>query len=155
MSIARLTLPSRLELKRPEGSFSDAPLAKVSFTTVLYVSPVQISPLCDHTGTPLHFHSSTTSGSACLIRARSRDSILPRQSSSSSILASMSRAGDSSLFERIFFFMSFFLLHILLLLSLLFMPFPASFRHALQPRSRPRAACLESPNSSPSCAAER
>ena len=69
--MARLVLPSRLELKRPEGSFSEAPLAKVSFTTFLYVSPVQMIPSCDHTGTPriefdgfLHFTSSTTSGSA-------------------------------------------------------------------------------------------
>src|SRR3954471_19919944 len=35
MSMARLVLPSRLELKRPEGSFSEAPLAKVIFTTFL------------------------------------------------------------------------------------------------------------------------
>ncbi len=35
MSMARLVLPSRLELKRPEGSSSDAPLAKVIFTTFL------------------------------------------------------------------------------------------------------------------------
>ena len=34
-SMARLTLPSRLELKRRDGSFSEAPLAKVSFTTLL------------------------------------------------------------------------------------------------------------------------
>src|SRR5580704_13208854 len=66
-SMARLVLPSRLELKRPEGSSSEAPLAKVIFTTFLYVSPVQIIPACDHTGTPsiefdgfLHFTSSTT-----------------------------------------------------------------------------------------------
>ena len=32
-SIARLALPSRLELKRPEGSSSEAPLRKVIFTT--------------------------------------------------------------------------------------------------------------------------
>src|SRR5262249_3026380 len=61
ISIARLVLPSRLALKRPEGSSNEAPLAKVIFTTFLYVSPVQIIPACDHTGTPLHFHSSTTS----------------------------------------------------------------------------------------------
>src|SRR5207247_7400976 len=67
-SMARLVLPSRLELKRPEGSSKEAPLAKVIFTTFLYVSPVQIIPACDHTGTPLHFHSSTTAGSASLIR---------------------------------------------------------------------------------------
>src|SRR5471030_1261454 len=35
MSIARRTFPSRLELKRRAGSLSDAPLAKVSFTTFL------------------------------------------------------------------------------------------------------------------------
>ena len=35
MSIARRTLPSRLELNSPAGSGSDAPLAKVSFTTFL------------------------------------------------------------------------------------------------------------------------
>src|SRR5438128_10450033 len=58
-SMARLVLPSRLELKRPDGSSSAAPLEKVSFTTFLYVSPVQINPSCDHTGTPLHFHSWT------------------------------------------------------------------------------------------------
>jgi hypothetical protein len=42
--MARLTLPSRLELKRREGSFREAPLAKVVFTRPLYVSPVQIIP---------------------------------------------------------------------------------------------------------------
>src|SRR5579864_7137753 len=92
--MARLWLPSRLELKRPEGSFSEAPLANVVFTTLLYVSPVQINPSCDHTGTPRHFHSSTTSGSASLIKVRSRLSIRPRQSPSSSILASINREGD-------------------------------------------------------------
>src|SRR6516225_8289061 len=95
-SMARLVLPSRLELKRPEGSFSEAPLAKVIFTTFLYVSPVQMIPACDHTGTPLHFHSSTTSGSACLMRVRRRASVSPRQSFSSLILASISREGDPS-----------------------------------------------------------
>src|SRR5215467_9260719 len=92
--MARLVFPSRLELKRLEGSFRAAPFAKVIFTTFLYVSPVQINPSCDHTGTPLHFHSSTTSGSACLTRARTRLSISPRQSPSSLILASISRDGD-------------------------------------------------------------
>src|SRR5947207_6230773 len=96
-SIARLTLPSRLELNRLEGSLSEAPLAKVSFTTLLYVSPVQIIPSLDQTGTPRHFHSSTTSGSACLMRARTRESVLPLQSPSSLILASISRGGDSLL----------------------------------------------------------
>src|SRR6185437_372111 len=49
-SIARRVFPSRLELNRPAGSSSDAPLAKVSFTTCLYVSPVQRIPPCDQTG---------------------------------------------------------------------------------------------------------
>src|SRR2546427_12115439 len=53
-SMARRVLPSRLKLKRPEGSSSEAPLAKVIFTTFLYVSPVQMIPACDHTGTPRH-----------------------------------------------------------------------------------------------------
>src|SRR5690242_4355793 len=34
-SIARLVLPSRLELKRPEGSSREAPLANVVLTTCL------------------------------------------------------------------------------------------------------------------------
>ena len=34
-SMARLTRPSRLELKRPEGSSNEAPLANVIFTTFL------------------------------------------------------------------------------------------------------------------------
>src|SRR5438309_5715669 len=101
-SIARLTLPSRLELNNPEGSLSEAPFANVTFTTLLYVSPVQIIPSQDQTGTPLHFHSSTTSGTACLTRARTRESVLPRQSSSSLILASISREGDSRFFVALF-----------------------------------------------------
>src|SRR6516165_6872823 len=94
-SMARLVLPSRLELKRLEGSSNEAPLAKVIFTTFLYVSPVQIIPACDHTGTPLHFHSSTASGSASLMRLRTRASVSPRQSLSSLILASISREGEA------------------------------------------------------------
>ena len=43
-SIARRVLPSRLELNSPEWSFSEAPLKNVSFTTLLYVSPVQSGP---------------------------------------------------------------------------------------------------------------
>src|SRR5213083_1245730 len=94
MSMARRVLPSRLELNRPEGSSNEAPLAKVIFTTFLYVSPLQIIPACDHTGTPLHFHCSTTSGSACLMSIRTRASVSPRQSLSSLILASIRREGE-------------------------------------------------------------
>src|SRR5688572_10896486 len=53
-------------------------------------------PACDHTGTPRHFHSSTTSGSACLMTARTRASVSPLQSLSSLILASISREGESA-----------------------------------------------------------
>src|SRR6187401_3398336 len=101
-SMARRVLPSRLELKRREGSFRDAPFAKVIFTTLLYVSPVQRMPSCDHTGT-LHFHSSTTSGSASFTRDRRRRSILPRQSSRSWIRASISREGLLLLGAPLFF----------------------------------------------------
>src|SRR5205807_7119674 len=65
-------------------------LTKVIFTTSLYISPVQMIPACDHTGTPniefdgfLHFTSSTTSASACLMRLRIRASVSLRQSLSS------------------------------------------------------------------------
>jgi hypothetical protein len=60
----------------------------------------------DHTGVPIHFHSSTTSGSACLIKARRRESIFPRQSPSSWILASISGDADSTLWEPLSFTMS-------------------------------------------------
>src|SRR5206468_2936588 len=66
-------------------------------STLLYVSPVQMIPACDHTGTPdiefdgfFHFNSSTTSGSACLMSIRIRASVSLRQSLSSLILASIS-----------------------------------------------------------------
>src|SRR5262249_16078063 len=100
--MARLVLPSRLELKSFDGSFSPDPLAKVIFTTLLYVSPVQIRPSCAQAGTPRHFHSSTTSGSASLTRVRSRLSILPRQSPSSLIRASISREGDGLFCDALF-----------------------------------------------------
>src|SRR5262245_46320916 len=60
-------------------------------------------PSCDHTGTPRHFHSSTTSGSACLIKVRIRPSILPRQSPSSLILASISSEADLPCGGALFF----------------------------------------------------
>src|SRR5947209_18863830 len=93
-SMARLVLPSRLALNSPEGSSSEAPLAKVIFTTFLYVSPVHSMPSWYHTGTPLHFHSSTTSGSASLMSVLMAESVSPRQSPSSRILASISRDGE-------------------------------------------------------------
>src|SRR5919206_4677831 len=84
--MARRVLPSRLELNKPAGSFSDAPFANVIFTAVLYVSPVQTMPSCDQTGTPagfvgfFHFRSSVISGSASRIRDRIRSRVSARQS---------------------------------------------------------------------------
>src|SRR5215470_17279767 len=94
MSMARLTFPSRLELNRPEGSFNAAPLANVILTTSLYVSPVQTMPPWDQTGVPLHFHSSTISGSASWTISRTFASIFPRQSPSSLILSSINAEAD-------------------------------------------------------------
>src|SRR6187200_2474349 len=95
MSMARLTFPSRLELKSLAGSFKDAPLKNVSLTIALYDSPVQRPPLWDHTGVPIHFHSSTTSGSASLMRPRILARVSPRQSPNSAIFSLMSRDAAS------------------------------------------------------------
>src|SRR5215471_12605915 len=95
MSMARQAFPSRLALNRPEGSFNAAPLENVILTTFLYVSPVQTMPAWDQTGVPLHFHSSTISGSACFISSRILPRVFPRQSPSSSILLSISAEADS------------------------------------------------------------
>src|SRR3954470_21290148 len=65
-------------------------------------------PACSHTGTPRHFHSSTTSGSACLMRARTWASVLPLQSPSSLILASISRDGGSLLVVAVFLVVALF-----------------------------------------------
>src|SRR5438105_7658496 len=99
MSIARLVFPSRLELKSLAGSFNEAPLANVSFTTDLYVSPVQMLPSCDHVGVPglvcfTHFTSSTTAGSASLTSLRILLKVSPRQSPSSAILLSIRSDAD-------------------------------------------------------------
>src|SRR5580693_8267443 len=51
-------------------------------------------PSCDHTGVPLHFHSSTTSGTACLISLRILLKVCPRQSPSSEILSEISSGAD-------------------------------------------------------------
>src|SRR5579862_4524639 len=47
-------------------------------------------PSCDQTGVPIHFHSSTTSGSASLMRLRILPRVSPRQSPSSAILFEIS-----------------------------------------------------------------
>src|SRR5438034_3496846 len=96
MSMARLTFPSRLELNRPKGSFSAAPFANVIWTTFLYVSPVHTTPPWEKTGVPIHFHSSTISGSAWCMIARTFASVFPRQSPSSLIFSSMNAEADST-----------------------------------------------------------
>src|ERR1700761_1562082 len=85
-----------LELNSPAGSCSEAPFANVSFTALLYVSPVHTMPPRENTGVPLHFHSSTISGSALWIISRTVASIFPRQSPSSLIFSSINTAADFS-----------------------------------------------------------
>src|SRR5205814_6494376 len=51
-------------------------------------------PSCDQTGVPIHFHSSTMSGSASLISLRIPPRVSPRQSPSSAILFEMSSDAD-------------------------------------------------------------
>src|SRR5438309_784573 len=51
-------------------------------------------PSCDQIGVPIHFHSSTTSGSASLMSLRILLRVSPRQSPSSAILLEMSPDAD-------------------------------------------------------------
>src|SRR6266581_3540653 len=51
-------------------------------------------PSCDQIGVPIHFHSSTTSGSASLMSLRILPRVSPRQSPSSAILFEMSSDAD-------------------------------------------------------------
>src|ERR1700688_1629532 len=51
-------------------------------------------PSWDQTGVPIHFHSSTTSGSAALMSLRILLRISPRQSPSSAILFEISSDAD-------------------------------------------------------------
>src|SRR6187397_3525806 len=60
-------------------------------------------PSCDHTGTPPHFNSSTSSGSASLSSLRCRLSISPRQSSCALICASICCEAGLPLFGPVFF----------------------------------------------------
>jgi hypothetical protein len=86
MSMARRTLPSRLELKSLRGSFNDAPLKKRQLHhRLVSFLPVQMRPSWDQTGVPIHFTSSITSGSASLMRARTFSSVFASPISSSAI----------------------------------------------------------------------
>src|SRR3981081_3245735 len=77
ISMARLVLPSRLALNSPEGSLSEAPLANVSFTTLLYVSPVPTSPSRDPTGTPPPLPPPAPRGGALFEEGGDRGELLP------------------------------------------------------------------------------
>src|SRR5437016_5979451 len=84
-SIARHTLPPKPALKSLSGSGRLAPWEKVSFTLSLWALPTAIIPSRDHTGLPIHFHSSIISRSASRMVLRTLASVLPRQSVSSAI----------------------------------------------------------------------
>ena len=98
-SIARRVPAARLALNRPPGSATAAPLANVSLTLSLYVSPVQIMPLCDQAITPsgldgfCHLTSSTISGPVVMIRSRSCESFALRQSPACLRIAAIGSAG--------------------------------------------------------------
>src|SRR5208282_4907269 len=84
-SIALHLLPSRPALKSLSGSGRWAPLEKVSFTLSLWALPTAMIPSRDHTGLPIHFHSSMISRSASRMLLRTPASVLPRQSVSPAI----------------------------------------------------------------------
>src|SRR5258706_11847070 len=63
-------------------------------------------PSCDQIGVPIHFHSSTTSGSASLMSLRILVRVPPRQSPSSAILFEMSSDADGPWLAPDFFMFS-------------------------------------------------
>src|SRR5256885_17050676 len=68
-------------------------------------------PSCDQTGVPgllglTHFHSSTTSGSACLMSLRILPRVSPRQPPSSAILLEMSADADRPSLASDFFMLA-------------------------------------------------
>src|ERR1700719_4929075 len=83
--MARHALPPRPALNSLSGSGSLAPFEKVSFTLSLWALPTAIIPSRDHTGLPIHFHSSIISGSASRMFLRMLANVLPRQSVSCAI----------------------------------------------------------------------
>ncbi|MCY1382837.1 hypothetical protein D9M69_708990 [compost metagenome] len=64
---------------------------------------MQMIPLCDHTGVPIHFHSSTTSGSASRMSWRILLKVCPRQSARSAMRWSISADADGASVESVFF----------------------------------------------------
>src|SRR5258706_6338036 len=91
--MARHALPPRPALKSLSGSGRLAPWAKVSFTLPLWALATAIIPSRDHTGLPIHFHSSIISRSASSMLLRMLANVLPRQSVSSAISRSIRSDG--------------------------------------------------------------
>src|SRR6185369_4399763 len=63
-------------------------------------------PSCDQTGVPIHFHSSTTPGSASLMSLRILARVFPRQSPSSAILFELSSDASTPRLASGFFMFS-------------------------------------------------
>src|SRR6266498_3353598 len=63
-------------------------------------------PSCDQIGVPIHFHSSTTSGSASLMSLRILLRVSPRQSPSSAIVFEMRSDADGPWLTPDFFMFS-------------------------------------------------
>src|SRR5208337_3228487 len=101
-STARTVALSSRALNTCFGSFNSAPFGNVSRTALLSASPMQMFPSRDHTGTPIgrdgffHFTSSTMDAPALRITARSRASVVLRQSPGASMMTSMARDAAGS-----------------------------------------------------------
>jgi hypothetical protein len=101
-STARTVALSSRVLNTCFGSFNSAPFGNVSRTALLSASPMQMLPSRDHTGTPIgrdgffHFTSSTMDASVLRITARSRASVVLRQSPGASMMTSMARDAAGS-----------------------------------------------------------
>src|SRR5215472_12111626 len=101
-STARTAALSSRVLNTCSGSSSNAPFGNVSRTALLSASPMQMFPSRDHTGTPIgrdgffHFTSSTMDASALRTTARSRASVVLRQSPDALMMASMARDAAGS-----------------------------------------------------------
>ena len=78
--MARLVLPSRLELKRPAGSASNAPFAKVSFNILVRLAGADDSAVGPDGDPVAPFHFLDRLGVGLLMRARTRASVSARQS---------------------------------------------------------------------------
>src|SRR5450756_1586005 len=83
-------LPVSPLLKSLSGSARLAPCEKVSFTLSLKALALQTIPSWDHTGVPIHFHSSIISGSASWIILLILANVVPRQSVRFAIRSSIS-----------------------------------------------------------------